>query len=61
MHRTSPPASPNTKTDPTTYKLNGIDFERTVATPVRPDRPESDGSRPTPNLCHLGLVNVQAG
>jgi hypothetical protein len=30
MHRTSPPASPNTKTDPTTYKLNGIDLERTV-------------------------------
>jgi hypothetical protein len=24
-------------------------FERTVATPVRLDRPESDGSRPTPS------------
>jgi len=27
MHRTSPPASPNTKTDRPTNKLNGIAFE----------------------------------
>jgi hypothetical protein len=27
MHRTSTPASPNTKTDRPTYKLNGIAFD----------------------------------
>src|SRR5580693_8750880 len=30
-------------------------FERTVATPIRPDHPESDGSPPTPSYVARGV------